>query len=102
MEHGYANHLGYTDIDPYEILRVTAKTITIREMKAELKFKPEFVAGGFSAVCVNQGEQEWEITPDETAPIEKAYLRKDGYYWSRRGRHILSNRPVKYYDFNSR
>ena len=98
----YANHIGYSDVTPYEVIKRTAKTITIREMKAEKDptFKTKFVKGGFAGVCVNQCDQKWIITPDEKAPLEKAYLRKDGYYWSKRGKHVLAAKPAKYYDFN--
>ena len=53
----YANHIGYSDIDPYEVIRVISdKTLEIREMKCERdeSVKMEFVVGGFSAICLNQ------------------------------------------------
>lgn len=53
----YANHLGYSDVNPYEVVRVISdKTIEIREMNAERddSVKMEFVVGGFSAICTNQ------------------------------------------------
>jgi hypothetical protein len=56
----YANHCMYSDVDPYEIVRVISdKTIEIREMKAvrDDSVKLEFHVGGFSAHCSNQSEQ---------------------------------------------
>jgi hypothetical protein len=98
----YANHYGYSDINPYEVIKMTPKTILVREMKSELdpNFKPQYVKGVFSAVCVNQHEQNWIITPDENAPIERAYGRKDGFHYIKRGKLVLSDIPVKYYDYN--
>jgi hypothetical protein len=96
----FANLHGYTDIRPFEVISKTAKTISIREMEAEKAFKPEYIAGGFSAICTNEAMQEWKITSNEKNPIIKAYLRKDGNYWSKYGKHKLSEVPIKYYDYN--
>ena len=99
----YANHHGWSDVTPYEVIRVISdKTIEIREMKAERDpaYTPEFVPGGFSAVCTNQRDQTWIIESDDTAPVIRARLRKDGYFHSQRGRHILNDKPVHFYDYN--
>lgn len=98
----YANMIGYSDIEPFEVLSRTKRTILIRRMKATLStgFKPEMIAEGFAAHCINQGEQEWIMEADTNAPIERAYLRKDGYFWSRNGRHKIGAHPVKFYDYN--
>jgi hypothetical protein len=98
----YANLFGYSDVTPYEIIKETAKTISIREMDAVIDptFKPEYVQGGFAGNCINQQEQKWVITSNPEHPVIKAYLRKDGYYWSKYGKHIQYRKPVKYYDFN--
>ncbi len=102
MTKKYANKIGYSDIYPFEIIHRTKKTIVIREMRAKLdpNYKPIFVQGGFAGHCINQDEQKWIITSDENAPLYKAYLRKDGYYWSKLGKHVLALRPTKYYDYN--
>jgi len=62
VEYTHANHCGYSDVHPYEIVRVVSpKTIEIRLMDAELVegWKPEIVSGGFSGHCVNQGSQQY-------------------------------------------
>lgn len=50
------------------VIKKTAKTITIQRDKAILdpNFKPEWVVGGFSAVCLNDEEQDYtyERNPD--------------------------------------
>ena len=98
----YANHYGWSDITPFEIIKSTAKTITIREMNAERdpNWKPSYEPGGFSVVCTNDDQQKWVITSNEHNPLIKAYLRKDGKYYSKIGMHILSDSPIKYYDYN--
>jgi predicted restriction endonuclease len=97
----YANLIGWTDITPFEVLKETAKTITIRAMDSEREeYKPEYIKGGFAAICINQSEQKWKITSNENNPMIKAYLRKDGNYWSKYGKHKLSEYPMKYYDYN--
>jgi hypothetical protein len=76
----YANHIGYSDVDPYEIVRIVSdKTIEIREMKTEPDTSVElkWVAGGFAGHCVNQNEQKWIISSDETAPVIRIRNRDD-------------------------
>jgi len=98
----YANHFGWTDVKPFEIVGKTAKTLTLRAMDCERdpNYKPECVIGGFSATCVNQNEQKWIITSNPDNPKIKAYLRKDGNYYSRYGKHVISDTPMKFYDYN--
>lgn len=101
----YANHIGWSDAEPYEIISRTAKTLTLRRMKAELdpEWKPRTVIGGFSGICTNQSEQKWIITSDPEGMVIKAHLRKEGRnfrFYSRLGRHSLSTAPYKFYDYN--
>jgi len=99
----YANHHGYTDVNPYEIVRwVSDKTIEIRAMKADPdpEWKPEFHVGGFSAHCSNQRDQRWIIESDPSEPVIRARKRIDGYFHSAHGRHMVNDRAVKFYDYN--
>jgi hypothetical protein len=99
----YANHYGYSDIDPYEIVRVISdKTIEIREMKTERddSVKLDFHVGGFSAHCSNQRDQKWTISSDETAPVIRIRLGKRGWKCPHGRKFSLSNEPVKFYDYN--
>ncbi len=99
----YANHYGYSDVNPYEIIRrISDKTIEIREMKAErdLEWKPEFVSGGFCGTVVNQNEQRWIISSDESAKPVRIRLGKNGWKDSYGNRYGLSDKPVKFYDYN--
>jgi hypothetical protein len=98
----FANFYGYSDVEPYEVISSTAKTISIRAMGSKLAEgqKPEIIPGGFVGHCTNQRELKWDIWPDPKAPVIKAYLRKDGNYYSKYGKHRLSDEPAKFYDFN--
>jgi hypothetical protein len=99
----YANHYMYSDVEPYEVVRVVSeKTIEIRPMKAERdeSVKLEFHVGGFSAHCSNQSEQKWIITSDETAPVKRIRLGKRGWKDAHGGRYGLSDRPHKKHDYN--
>jgi hypothetical protein len=91
----------YSDIKPFEVIKeISPKTIEIRAMKAkELPWKKDFRVGGFCGTMVNQQDQEWEITSDETAPIIRARLGKRGWK-SDLGIHILSDKPIYFYDYN--
>lgn len=101
----YANHMGWTDCSPFEILKVTAKTLTLRRMKVEPDptWKPEVILGGFVGHTVNNYDQRWIITQDESELVVKAHLRKEGRhyrYYSKLGRHSLSTSPLYFYDYN--
>ena len=96
----FANCYGYSDITPYEIVRVISdKTIEVREMNAEIDptWKPDFVPGGFAGTVTNNESQRWIITSDPTARVLRIRLSKKG--WGR-GRFYLSLVPRYFYDYN--
>jgi len=99
---GYANHYGFSDVTPFEIVRVVSdKTLEIRQMKAERgQWSPEWVIGGFMGRIVNQRDQQWTIAPDETASVERIRRNKRGEWWNGRGQFVLSTTPIKFYDYN--
>ena len=99
----YANHFGYTDINPFEVVRIISeKTIEVRAMKTERdeSVKMQFVPGGFSAVCLNDHQQKWFITSNETEPVIRIRLGKNGWKDKHGRRFGLADKPVKYYDYN--
>jgi hypothetical protein len=58
----YANRYGYTDVEPYEIVRVISDlTVEVRAMRAERdeSVKLNHIPGGFFAHCSNQRDQKW-------------------------------------------
>lgn len=112
---------GYSDVTPYEVIGVSksGKTVTVREMKAELDpdWVPEWIPGGFSAICTNNSDQRWNIEPDENGTVRKISLRtikcdprfnhgSSVSFWVPVGRTAkISERPVlnhakKFHDYN--
>jgi uncharacterized membrane protein len=100
----FANHIGYSDIEPFEVVKVISdKTIEIRRMEAErdLTWKPEIIPGGFAGHCVNQNEQRWNITSNEKNQTIRIRLSKNKGWKDKHGRQFkLSDKPRKYYDYN--
>jgi hypothetical protein len=99
----YANRLGYSDVEPFEVIRaISDKTIEVRKMKAERddSVNLEFHAGGFSAHCSNQHEQKWFITSDNTRPVIRIRLGKRGWKSACGSLFQLADQPIKFYDYN--
>ena len=99
----YANQYSYSDVTPFEVVRtISDKTVEVREMSAERddSVKMEFHVGGFSAHCSNQRDQKWFIKSDETAPVVRIRLGKNGWKDKNGRRFKLSAEPVKFYDYN--
>jgi hypothetical protein len=104
IEMQYANNYGYSDVNPYEVVRVVSdKTIEIRRMDA-VRANPEnslgFAPGGFFGHCSRQDEQKWIITPSDTAAVFRIRLGKRGWKDRYGNRYNLSDKPVKFHDFN--
>lgn len=103
VENGYANYIGYSDVSPYEIVRIVSeKTIEVREMDTERgDWNPEWVSGGFAGHLANQDKQKWKITSNEENPITRIRWSERNQQWQAHGmRFSLSERPVKFYDYN--
>lgn len=99
----YANHIGYSDVNPFEIVRkISEKTIEIRAMNADRdsSWKPDFVAGGFCGTVVNQRDQRWVISSNPDARVVRIRFGKLGWKDASGRRYQLSNEPVKFYDYN--
>ena len=99
----YANHIGYSDVSPFEIIRkVSDKTVEIRAMNAERdpNWTPDFVPGGFCGTVVNQRDQRWIISSSADAPVVRIRLGKQGWKDANGRRFQLSDEPVKFYDYN--
>lgn len=100
----YFNHIGYSDVEPYECVRkVSEKTMEIRKMDCKIinKEELEFHAGGFMAHCSNQNVQKWNITSNENNSVFRIRLHKDGC-WRDKYKNLYrrSETPKKFYDFN--
>ncbi len=92
----FVNRYLYTDIQPVgQIVAIKGKgTLVIRKVVASSnKTKMDYVVGGFSAICTNQGEQEYDFEIlDETIEMRysKQFLKQYG----------IDSKPRKYYDYN--
>lgn len=100
----YANHYGYSDVTPYEVVKtISEKTIEVRRMKYELLNKDElkFHAGGFAANCSNQRDQKYSFDSDPDESIVRLRLRKDGCFYDKWGNKFrLNDKPIRFYDYN--
>ena len=99
----YANHHGYSDVTPYEVVKhVSNQTIEIREMDSEKdpSWVPNWHVGGFAGHCSNQHEQKWFIKANAENPVIRIRLGKNGWKDKHGRRFNLSNEPVRYYDYN--
>lgn len=100
----HANQMGYTDVKPFEIVRIVSdKTVEIREMACERdpSWKMDVHPGGFCAHVSNQQDQKWFITSDEAAPVRRIRKQKTGLWKDSNGnRFFLDTKPVKFHDYN--
>jgi len=99
----YANHYGYSDVTPYEIIRtISAKTLEVREMdtQRDTSVKLDFHVGGFAAHCSNQRDQKWTITSNPTNYVVRIRLGKLGWKDAHGRKYGLSDTPRKFYDYN--
>lgn len=93
----------YSDSHAYTVIKRTKSTITIQRDKATLKpeSKPEFIEGGFSCICTNQNDQDYDYERDENGRI--LTLRWSNKYntWST-GNHgsSVSLGRHEFYDYN--
>lgn len=93
----YLNRYMYTDVLPIgKIIGVKSKTtVWVQRVVSEPdpSWKPEYVVGGFSAVCLNNYAQTWLFKETEEifpVRISKQLLKSVG----------IDDKPVKHHDYN--
>ena len=101
----FANYYGYSDVAPYEIIKViSGQTIEVRSMKATLnpEFKCETVIGGFFGHTTNNDAQSYtyESLPEYPTMRIRYSKSKNGWFSPCGQRHLLENAPVRFYDYN--
>ena len=101
----YANYYGYSDVSPYEITKVISDiTLEVRPMKATLdpNFKCETIVGGFFGHTTNNNKQSYsyESIADAVVTRIRYSKAKKGWFSSCGRRHLLENKPVRFYDYN--
>ena len=91
----------YTDHEPCTIIKKTATSLTVRYDKAtrDPNWKPEWVPGGFSAICTNQDEQKWIIEEDPNGTTETFRWHKSEGAYVHNG-CLLTPGWYKKYDYN--
>jgi|GEM_PF-668320 len=84
------------------IVKVTKSTITIQRDKATLApdFKPEFILGGFSAHCTNQGKQSYTYEPDERGTLTTIHWSRKYNRYGTPGNLTASRGRHEFYDYN--
>ena len=101
--YGYANESGYSDMYPYEIVKVVSEnTIEIRPMDTERDDSVElkWVSGRFAGHCVNQAQQKWFYKSNPDNSVRRIRRRKDGYFYNHCNRVYLEREPRKFHDYN--
>ena len=99
----FAMHMAYTDVNPYEVLRVVSDNcLEVREMDHENdpNDMPKFVPGGFSAICIHEGSRIIKSNPkNKTFKITRKKRNPDAFTYKGM-RFVLNEKPVAYYDHN--
>ena len=94
----YINRVLWSDVDPVgKIIAIKGKTkVIIQPVDAgENKVKMEFVAGGFSAHCLNQSAQEYDFfEKGETFEVSLSNSSLKERFWR------INEHPRKWYDYN--
>jgi len=95
----YCNKIGYSDVYPYEVVRViSANCVEVRMMDAvQVVFPQEFIIGGFVAHCADNSNQKYEYTSNENNSVER--IRKGKKGWGN-GRFQMCDNPKKFHDYN--
>ena len=91
----------FTDANAYTVIKRTPKMIVLQRDKAIKAngWKPEFIPGGFSAICINNEDQEWEYERDPEGSIIKAHWSEADGRFKYNGLKITSGRH-EFYDYN--
>jgi len=100
----YANNHGYTDVNPFEVIRTISPTcVEVRAMRTvQTKFPKDFHAGGFAGnFSDNYDGQDYDYFSDPEAPVFKIRWSRAKRQWqSSYGRVFMSDKPYKHYDYN--
>lgn len=95
----YCNFHGYTDIHPFEVIKVISPScVLVRSLATKQTVKPkEFHPGGFSGHYADNRNQKYEYSQDLTAKPIRLRLGKKG--WGL-GNYRMADKPFKFYDYN--
>lgn len=92
----FANNYLFSDVDPFEVIKVISdKTIEVRSLIAIRNFEVEWIGSEVQ----NKFDQEWIFKQDPNAAIIRLHKRKDGNYYKGDLKFVLSDYPIKRYDY---
>jgi hypothetical protein len=98
----YLNLHMHSDGEAYQVVRTTksGKTKYVRRVSAtqDPTWKPDFHIGGFFGHTANNGTQRW-VYGLMVGPELAVRLGKRGWK-SKYGRHVMSDAPREFYDYN--
>ena len=101
----YANQSGYTDVYPYEVVRIVSPIcVEVRAMATkQIKFPKDFTPGGFVGhFHDNRSGLDYEYFSNEEAPIFKIRWSNANRQWQK-GKYMrftMSDKPYKFHDYN--
>lgn len=100
----YCNHHMYTDVDPYEVVRVISdKCVEVRKMDTKLIQAPkDFHPGGFVGHYSDNHAQEYEYIINPDNPVTRVRWSERNRQWQK-GKHTrfhMADKPWKFYDYN--
>lgn len=95
-----ATTLGWSDRYSHTVIAISENKskITLQRDKAVRLTQPEFIPGGFSAICTNNSDIKYDITPDPKGSLTYVYAKKNGEYFDG-GKPVIVGRS-EYYDYN--
>lgn len=77
----FLNVRSYSDVTSYRVFDIDEAKGTAMAVEVKREFKPEFVPGGFSAVCINQEDQNQAPWTDKEGAKPFAITRNNKGIW---------------------
>jgi hypothetical protein len=99
----HVTELLWTDRQCYTVISINKRFVVVQEDTAtkDPSFKPNFIPGGFSVHCTNNGEQQWVVESNPNGATQKFGVKRDGRLQARGSRKanvVLGSHY--FYDFN--
>lgn len=85
----FINEKFYSDVNSYRVFDIDEKAGTAMAIEVKRDFKPEFVAGGFCAICTNIIEQHHAPIKDVDGAKAFAITRNKDGVWGIKHKDLL-------------
>lgn len=91
----------WSDKQAHTVVRKAKAMIVIQRDKVikSPNFKPDWVVGGFSAICINQNEQEYTYERDPNGNTIRAFWSEVNGCYMHNGCKVINGRH-EFYDYN--